>query len=92
MLNNENESQTEGLEKLYSFVMEKLEAGVDKWTISKELVDMGMNRNDATQVVETIHAQIIKVAEEEQLTNSSILAALIGGGLAALVGGGLCGH
>ena len=86
---NENESQKEGLEKLYSFVMEKLEAGVDKWTISKELVDMGMNRNDATQVVETIHAQIIKVAEEEQLTNSSIFPAIIGGGLAAVVGGGL---
>lgn len=89
MENNENESQKEGLEKLYSFVMEKLEAGVDKLTISKELVDMGMNRNDATQAVETIHAQIIKVAEEEQLTNSSILQALIGGGLAAVLGGGL---
>lgn len=89
MENNENESQKEGLEKLYSFVMEKMEAGVDKWTISKELVDMGMNRNDATQAVETIHAQIIKVAEEEQLTNSSILRALIGGGLAAVLGGGL---
>ena len=50
---------------------------------------MGMNRNDATQAVETIHAQIIKVAEEEQLTNSSILPALIGGGLAAVLGGGL---
>ena len=86
---NETQSQGEALNKLYDFVIEQMKAGADKSTISQELVDMGMNRNDATQAVETIHAQIIKVAEEEQLTNSSILPALIGGGLSAVLGGGL---
>jgi len=89
MESNETNSQKEALEKLYSFVMEKMKAGADKSTISQELVDLGMNRNDAIQAVETIYAQIVKVAEEEQFTDGSIFPALIGGGLAALVGGGL---
>jgi hypothetical protein len=89
METNETQSQEAALNKLYDFVIEKMKAGADKSTISQELVDMGMNRNEATQVVETIHAQIIKGAGEEQFTNSSILPALIGGGLAAVLGGGL---
>jgi len=85
--NNESKSQKEALEKLYAFVIEQMKAGADKSTISQKLVEMGVDRNNAAQVVETIHAQVVKAAEEEQLMDSSILPALFGGGLAAVVGG-----
>ena len=87
MENNEAKSQKEALENLYAFVIEQMKAGADKSTIFQKLVEMGVDRNNATQVVETIHAQIVKAAEEEQLMDSSILPALFGGGLAAVVGG-----
>lgn len=87
MENNETKSPKEALEKLYAFVIEQMKGGADKSTISQKLVEMGVDRNNAAQVVETIHAQVVKAAEEEQLMNSSILAALFGGGLAAVVGG-----
>ena len=87
MENNEAKSQKEALGKLYAFVIEQMKAGADKSTISQKLVEIGVDRNNAAQVVETIHAQIVKAAEEEQLMDSSILPALFGGGLAAVVGG-----
>ena len=87
MENNEAKSQKEALEKLCAFVIEQMKAGADKSTISQKLVEMGVDRNNAAQVVETIHAQIVKAAEEEQLMDSSILPALFGGGLATVVGG-----
>ena len=89
MKRNETQSKEEALNKLYDFVIQQIKAGADKSTISQELVDMGMNRDDATQLVDVIHDQIIKAAGEEQLTNSSILPSLIGGALAAVLGGGL---
>jgi hypothetical protein len=85
--NNESKSQKEALEKLYAFVIEQMKAGADKSTISQKLVEMGIDKGDANVLVESIHAQVLKTAEEEQFTNSSIMPALVGGGLAAIVGG-----
>lgn len=79
--------QEEAVEKLYAFVVEQMKAGDDKSVISQKLVEMGIDRADASQLVETIHSQIVEAAKEEQFTFSSILPALIGGVLAAVVGG-----
>lgn len=52
-------------EQIYNFVLEQIRIGADKWTIAKSLVETGMDRKDALQLVETIHAQILKAREEE---------------------------
>lgn len=91
MENNDTQSQKEALEELYAFVVEQMKAGDDKSTISQKLVETGIDEADATQLVETIHTQVVKTAEEEQFTASSLVPAMIGGGLAAVVGGGIWG-
>jgi len=48
---------------------------------------MGIDKGNATDLVESIYVQVLKAAEEEQFTGSSMMPALVGGGLGALVGG-----
>jgi len=85
--NNESKSQKEPLEKIYAFVIEQMKAGADNSAISQKLVEMGIDKGDAMELVESIYAQVLKAAEEEQFTGSSIMPALVGGGLGAVVGG-----
>ena len=87
MENNESKSQKEPLEKIYAFVIEQMKAGADNSAISQKLVEMGIDKGDAMELVESIYAQVLKAAEEEQFTGSSIMPALVGGGLGAVVGG-----
>lgn len=79
--------QAEALEKLYAFVIEQVKAGVDKSTISQKLVDLGVEKTEAYQLVEAMHSEIVKAVEAEQFTISSIMPAVIGGVLAAVLGG-----
>jgi hypothetical protein len=48
---------------------------------------MGVDKGDAIELVESIYAQVLKTVEEEQFTGSSIMPALVGGGLGAVIGG-----
>ena len=89
MKNNESQPQEEALKKLYAFVIEQMKAGVDKSAISQKLVELGIDKANAQELVESIHPHVLKAAEEEQFTGSSIIQALVGGGLAAVIGGGL---
>ena len=81
------EEQEEVAEKLYAFVIEKMKAGADRSAISQELVEMGVDKFEASQLVETIYSEIVRVADEEQFAMSSIIPALVGGFLAAVIGG-----
>jgi hypothetical protein len=87
MEKDDEKLQEETMKKLYAFVIEQMKAGLDQSAISQKLVETGMDRSDAAQLVEAMHAEILKASEKEQLANSSILPALFGGGLAAIVGG-----
>ena len=87
MENNESKSQKEPLEKIYAFVIEQMKAGADNSAISQKLVEMGIDKGDAMELVESIYAQVLKTVEEEQFTGSSIMPALVGGGLGAVIGG-----
>jgi hypothetical protein len=89
MKKDDTQLQEEAMNRLCAFVIEQMKAGADKSDISQKLMEMGIDKGDATVLVESIHAQILKTAEEEQFTGSSIIPALIGGGLAAVIGGGL---
>ncbi|MEW6104109.1 MAG: hypothetical protein AB1630_09935 [bacterium] len=85
--NLSEKEEKEVLEKLYAFVIEQMKAGVDKSIISQKLVEKGVDKTAASELVEKIQAQIVKAAEEEQFSMSSIIPALVGGILAAMVGG-----
>lgn len=87
MKNTAVQSQEDAIGKLYAFVIDQMKAGADKPSISQKLVDMGVDKDDAPQVVEKIHAQVLKAAEQEKVSAQSILGAVIGGSLAAVVGG-----
>jgi hypothetical protein len=89
MEKNETQLQEEAMNKLYAFVIEQIKAGADRSAISQKLVETGIDKGNATDLVESIYAQVLKAAEQEQFTGSSIIPALVGGGLAAVVGGGL---
>ena len=89
MEKNETQIQEEAMNKLYAFVIEQIKAGTDRSAISQKLVETGIDKGNATDLVELIYAQVLKAAEQEQFTGSSIIPALVGGGLAAVVGGGL---
>jgi len=89
MEKNETQIQEEAVNKLYAFVIEQIKAGTDRSAISQKLAEMGIDKGNATDLVESIYAQVLKAAEQEQFTGSSIIPALVGGGLAAVVGGGL---
>jgi len=91
MEKNETQVQEEAMNKLYAFVIEQMKAGADKSAISQKLVEMGIDNGDATDLVESIYAQVLKTFEEEQFTGSSFLTAIVGGGLAAVIGGVLWG-
>jgi len=80
-------SQEEAVNKLYAFVIEQMKVGADKSAISQKLVEMGVDKGDAIELVESIYAQVLKTVEEEQFTGSSIMPALVGGGLGAVIGG-----
>jgi len=79
------------LEKLYVFVAQEMKAGADKPIIVEKLAEKGIDRDTATEIVETIYPQILGVIKAEQITVSSIVPAILGGGVAAVVGGGMWG-
>src|SRR4030043_462696 len=82
-----SEKEKEAIEKLYAFIIKQMKAGSDKSVITQKLVEMGINKSDASHLVETVHTQIVKATKETEFTSSLLLPALLGGVLAAVVGG-----
>ncbi len=76
----------------YAFVLEQLKAGENRATIiAKMTQNMGIDNNEATQLVAAVYSQAAKAAEAEKVTFSSLLFALAGGCVGAVVGGILWG-
>jgi hypothetical protein len=78
---------TEALEKISAFVVEQIKAGADKQSISEKLVEMGIDEVQAGELVEGIHSEAIRTAEEQKPTLDSLWRGAVGGGVAAVVGG-----
>jgi hypothetical protein len=77
--------------KLQALVLERMQAGADKFAITEELVGMGVERADAAKVVDSIYGSIAEAAAAEQVTVASLVPAIAGGGLVAVAGGLLWG-
>ena len=52
-------------EQIHNFVIEQIGTGTSKWTIAKSLEEMGMDRKEALELVQTIQSQILKARGEE---------------------------
>ena len=80
-------SEEEALEKLYTFVAEEMKEGKEKFSIIQGLVDTGVDRTKASDIVDRIYDDIAIKTQEEQASSSSIVPAVVGGLIAAIVGG-----
>ncbi len=77
--------------KLTGLVLEEIKKGADDFSISQKLVEMGMNQTEASQLVQQVRDQAMKIAEEERITVSSSIPAIAGALGASLIGGILWG-
>ena len=83
----QDKAMQEAAKKLHELVMKELAKGTDKWTITQQLVKLGIAEPEARQMVETTFEQASQQAKQEQYTAASIGGGIIGGGIAALIGG-----
>lgn len=82
-----NVAEGEATKKLVQFVVQQIRKGSDKWTISGQLTDSGMDRADSDRFVDAVYAEVMKTAVLEQPTAGSFVWGLAGGLIAALIGG-----
>jgi hypothetical protein len=83
--------QKQNVDNLTSFIITEIKIGTDKENIVKGIVEKGADKEQATQLVDKLYNEIKEICEKEKFASSSIVPALLGGGLAALVGGILWG-
>ncbi len=69
------------------FVAQKLVAGFPKMVVAKKLVESGMPQSEASGLVDSVHAELAKAIEAENVTSKHLPVALAGGLIAALVSG-----
>lgn len=82
-------SQTDQAQQVVQFVVQQMKAGLDKAAIAGKLQVMGMDAIDSRRVVESVHGEMMQVAEAQRVTSGSMLSGTIGGVLAAVVAGAL---
>lgn len=80
-------SEKEVAQKIFQFVVNQMRAGSDKQAIAARLQEMGVDAADSRQVVETVHTEVMRVAEKQQVTTPSVVSGLLGGAVAAIIGG-----
>ena len=77
----------ETAEKVRDQVLTRMREGADNQTIIDELVEGGMDKDQASEVVSAIDAAVAEAAAQEEYGLNSIVGALVGGLIAAIVGG-----
>jgi hypothetical protein len=85
----ENQPKTAGdaLHKIKTFILKQMQEGADKETIKVRLMASGIGEEVAGELVERTFAESGPPAVDEEFKTSSLLPAMIGGGLAAVAGG-----
>lgn len=80
-------SEKDVAQKIFRFVLQQMRSGNDKQAIATKLAEMGVDPIDSRQVVETVHAEVMKAAEAQQVTSASVTSGLVGGAVAAVLAG-----
>jgi hypothetical protein len=70
-------------------VRRRLSGGEDAFQVIRQLVARGMDRKEASRLVEAVSDELLRAPPLTPLQEPGLLAPLIGGLLAAVVGGGL---
>ena len=76
---------------LHNYVLQQMKAGADKSTITRSVVDRGMDSTEASRAVDIEYRRIAERVQREMVTPGAIQTALLGGLLAAAGGGAIWG-
>jgi hypothetical protein len=87
MEENQPKSAEDALHKIKTFILKQIEEGADKETIKVRLMASGVREEVAVELIEQAHAQAPPAPVDEEFKASSLVPAMIGGGLAAVAGG-----
>lgn len=87
MTSQDERSREEAKRKIVAFVVGEMKKGVPKEGIVAKLRDAGVDPAAATNLVHSIHADVLAAVERERPTSTAVLWALTGASLAAIVGG-----
>jgi hypothetical protein len=77
----------ETAEKVRDQVLTRMREGADNQTIIDELVEGGMDKDQAPQIVAAIDAAVAEAAAQEEYGLGSLVGAVVGGLIAATIGG-----
>lgn len=91
MQNKADKSKEEAKKRIVTHIVNQLKAGKTKMEVITGLEQAGMDRMNATQVVDSIHNEMLVEAEKEELDSTTIPKALLAAGVAAVVGGAIWG-
>lgn len=80
-------SQPEPAQQAVQFVVQRMKAGMDKAAIASKLQAMGMDAIESRKLVESVHGEMMNMAEAQRITSGSLLSGTVGGVLAAVVSG-----
>jgi Fe2+ transport system protein FeoA len=87
----QEETREELQEKISAYVIQQIKAGSKKAEISQKLMEMGVEKETADNLVESIYAKIATIVQRERFTAASLVPAILGAGAAAIVGGAVWG-
>lgn len=80
-------AQPDPVQQAIQFVVQQLKAGQDKMAIASKLQSMGLDVIESRKLVDTIHTEMMQMAQAQQMTSGSLVSGAVGGVLAAIVSG-----
>jgi hypothetical protein len=86
-----SKEQEEAKRKLLNYFVNQIKQSVPDDTIVSNLVSVGISKQDGRTLIQVVREQLIKEAEKEQLSPSSVFVAILAAGVASIVGGLLWG-
>jgi hypothetical protein len=82
-----NADKSESSKNLISFVIARMKEGKDKASITQEVVDQGMDKSEASRLIDAAYRQVVAVVQKELPTTTAIQTGILGGLVAAIAGG-----
>ncbi|HEU4797702.1 MAG TPA: hypothetical protein VFT63_02175, partial [bacterium] len=67
-------SQPDPVQQAVQFVVQQMKAGMDKAAIASKLQAMGMDVLDSRKLVDSVHGEMMNMAEAQRITSGSLLS------------------
>ncbi|MCH8542315.1 MAG: hypothetical protein LAT61_01970 [Alcanivorax sp.] len=91
MTNDTQASSADAITKIQTFVLEQIKAGTDKPAIATGLEEMGVERNEAMEIVTHLYDDIMRAAKAEAFSSDVMPVAMLAAVFAAVLGGAIWG-